>query len=177
MNIMKPPNWIVDDNCLGRLLSVSAIGLAILARSFNYSTTVVWGCMVQYVLSTLVWTPPVHPIVQWGDRSVSIINMIVLSREYYARGASYMYMSLLLSYTVGYKIMDNKTRVKNELTWYYVGWHCNLVFLNYCIMWYCHHYGTDATPHPLSMYQWSMYISGGLSIMRILNCNSMFISS
>ena len=137
-------SWPVSDEAMGRILSSSALGLALLLRHFHYSTLITVGVLAQYVLSTLVWWPPVHPLVQWGDRMVSVINMVVLSREYRAREASYFYMSLLLAYTVGYKIVDNLVRVGDEVTWYYVGWHFNLVFLNYCIMWWCENYGTRA---------------------------------
>ena len=165
--------WCVSDNCMGRLLSMSMLLMSGMCYYFNYSTLLLYGCMTQYIFSTLIWIPPAHPIVYWGDRTFSVINMVMVSREYHARGATYSCMWLLLLYTISFKIIDNIRRINDEVTWYYVGWHVNLVGLNYGIMIYVFLYGTNDIPPPMSLYKEGVYIGMGLGTMYVLNCNSM----
>ena len=120
-------NWLTLPVYTGRISSHVFICLALSFYILNYPRRVIYGQLLQYVFSILVWLPPVYTHVLWCDRCLAVGNMVMLCVAHNARGVPYLFLISLLALTIVFKLIDWKVAIGNEVTIWYIFWHLALL--------------------------------------------------
>lgn len=111
------------------MTSHSFLLLAVVLFHAGYSTRTIVGQVVQYLLSTSIWTPYSSKPLIWVDRSMACINILVLCSEHLSRGLTVNDMLPTLAWTISFKLVDYYFGGTECSPWY-VCWHVNLLVNN-----------------------------------------------
>ena len=103
------------------------LGLATVLYTYNYPKCVVFGQVVQYGLSVLIWSPFATKHFLWMDRITACVNIVLLGSAHCDRGVLVKDIGPALITTLLFKMTD--WYVGGSSPWYF-WWHVNLIANN-----------------------------------------------
>ena len=118
-----------------QLSSMSFLILSLLLTEYSFTGRII--LILQSGFSCYIWTYPDNKTMIYLDRTLAVINCIVLYKNH-CKICDNNEMLTTLGQTVSFKIIDGvHSTPRNKVTLWYIYWHTNLILNNLYIAKWC----------------------------------------